>query len=386
MKRVIFPERSGLRETAQEHGYTYDSVNGIPSWEETACYLFTLEQIERDLEAPAEEIERLCFELLERAMRNEKVFKQLGIPEAYWDYVAESWQRQDKHLYGRMDFSYDGQGDAKLLEYNADTPTTLYEAAIFQWVWLQQNIVAGELPDTADQFAEIHEGLVAAFAQMGVDDVLHLACLTEIEDDRETTIYIEECAQEAGLETNFLGMRDIGIDAEGHFTDLDDRVITSLFKLYPWEWLMDETFGASMAASSAQFIEPPWKTVLSNKGLLPLLWEMFEGHPNLLPAFFDHDVQGKTLSTDYVRKPLLSRRGENISRIPKNTTIAPAGVDGTQPRYIFQEYHPLPVFAGRHPVVGCWLVAGQAVGIGIREDRSWITGENAYFVPHAIVD
>ena len=85
----------------------------------------------------------------------------------------------------------------------------------------------------------------------------------------------------------FLG--DIGIDENGRFTDLDDRIITTLVKLYPWEWIMLEDFGQYVPDSSAQFIEPPWKTILSNKGLLPLLWGMFEGHPNLLPAFFEDD-------------------------------------------------------------------------------------------------
>ncbi|CCJ76861.1 Similarity with glutathionylspermidine synthase, group 1 [Cronobacter muytjensii 530] len=36
-----------------------------------------------------------------------------------------------------MDFVWTGQGPVKLLEYNADTPTSLYESAYFQWQWLK---------------------------------------------------------------------------------------------------------------------------------------------------------------------------------------------------------------------------------------------------------
>jgi glutathionylspermidine synthase len=57
--------------------------------------------------------------------------------------------------------------------------------------------------------------------------------------------------------------------------------------LYPWEWMTREAFGASLPGSATQFVEPPWKMILSNKGILPLLWEMYPDHPNLLPAYFD---------------------------------------------------------------------------------------------------
>ncbi len=178
----------------------------------------------------------------------------MRIPEEYWDYVADSWRNRDKDLYGRLDFSYDGAGQAKLLEYNADTPTTLYESAIFQWVWLEEAKAGGLIPQDCDQFAELHEDLVDAFRAMGIAGLLHLACLSDIEDDRETVNYLEECAREAGLETHFLAMRDIGIDALGRFTDLEDRVITTLFKLYPWEWIMEEEFGRYLVTSGVHFL------------------------------------------------------------------------------------------------------------------------------------
>ncbi|TDJ64119.1 MAG: glutathionylspermidine synthase family protein, partial [Proteobacteria bacterium] len=265
MHRTSVIQRPDLQETALEHGYEYRAGEGIPYWDETAYYRFTLRQIEEDIELPAAEIEAMCHQLLDRSLVDETLYQRLCIPEAYWDYVADSWRNRQKDLYGRLDFSYDGTGKAKLLEYNADTPTTLYESAIFQWVWLEQAIAAGLIPRDCDQFAELHEELVDAFRRMGVEGLLHFACLRDIDDDRETVFYLEECAQEAGLGTQFLALRDIGIDALGQFTDLEDRVITTLFKLYPWEWVMDEEFGRYLVSSGAIFIEPPWKAVLANK-------------------------------------------------------------------------------------------------------------------------
>ena len=221
---------------------------------------------------------------------------------------------------------------------------------------------------------------------MGLEGLVHFACLNEIEDDRETVIYLEECAAEAGLKTHSIAIKDIGVDTQGRFTDLDDRVISTLFKLYPWEWILAEPFGAHLETSCVRFIEPPWKAALSSKGLLPPLWEMFEGHPNLLPTYFEGDLGVANLTGDYVRKPLYSRRGANI-QIIVNETALPAN-DGTygEEGFVVQSFHPLPKFAGRHPVVGCWIVAGRPAGLSIRESQTLVTDDMASFVPHVILD
>ena len=385
MHRIATSQRLQLREAAIEHGYEYSDESGVPYWDETAYYQFTLKQIESDIEGAAREIEAMCHQLLDRAVDDDAIYREMHIPEAHWDYISESWRTREKDLYGRMDFSYDGNGAPKLLEYNADTPTTLYEAAIFQWVWLEQALTAGLVPEGCDQFTELHEDLVAAFAALRVNGTLHFACIADIEDDRETVTYLEECAQEAGLDTQFLAIKDIGVDAIGHFTDLDDAIITTLFKLYPWEWILNESFARHLAASDVSFIEPPWKAVLSNKGLLPPLWEMFEGHPNLLPAYFDDDPRAANLSGDYVRKPLFSRRGANIEIVHGgNTAIANIGTYGAE-GFVVQAFHPLPQFAGMYPVVGCWMVAGRPAGLSIREGQDLITDDSATCVPHVIL-
>ncbi len=386
MRRVPVAQRPNLKQSALAHGYPYDDAGGVPYWDETAYYRFTLRQIEDNLEGPAEEIESLCFEVLNRAVADETVFRRLRIPEAYWNYVAESWRKQERDLFGRFDFSYDGSGPAKLLEYNADTPTTLYEASLFQWEWLEQAIDLGLVPEGTDQFNLLHEFLLEAFSGLELEGPLHMACLKDIEDDRSTVEYLEDVAEEAGVETTFLSMKEIGVDADGRFTDLDDRVIATLFKLYPWEWLMEEEFGRYMPESGVRFIEPPWKAVLSNKGLLALLWEMFEGHPNLLPAYFEDDARAAELSGTFVRKPLLSRRGANVEIVREgNVEVRKDGPYGGE-GFVVQAFNPLPDFDGRYPLIGCWMVAGGAAGLGIREGRDLVTTENANFIPHVILE
>ncbi len=388
MQRIPVTERPDLMRAAAEHGLEYIAGEGVTGWDESAYYQFTLRQIEEDIEGPAEEIEGLCFQVVDRAVNNEAVLHRLGIAEAFWDYIAESWRNNEKNLYGRMDLSYDGKGPAKLLEYNADTPTALYESAVFQWEWLEQAVEIGLIPEGCDQFNDIHESIVQAFPHFSIEGVSHFSCNQNIEDDKGTLDYLEECAREAELETRFLAMEDIGLDDQGRFTDLDDNVITTLVKLYPWEWIMDEAFGRHLPTCGVRFIEPPWKAILSNKGLMPLLWGMFEGHPNLLPAFFEDDPAAAALvdTGSYVRKPLLSRQGANIEIVHNAKTQyhsdGPYGKDA----HIIQGFQPLPEYGGRYPLVGCWLVASKAVGLCIREDKTLVTSKEARFIPHVIVD
>ena len=180
-------------------------------------------------------------------------------------------------------------------------------------------------------------------------------------------------------------MESIGWRDGRGFVDLDDEKIRLAFKLYPWEWMFQEAFGARLGPSLTRWIEPPWKAILSNKGMLALLWEMFPGHPNLLPAFFEDEPNAKSLNSSYVRKPLFSREGANVAIVRHGEVVAsqqgPYGAEG----YIRQALAPLPNFSGQYPVLGSWLVDHVPCGLSIREDENPITGNRSRFLPHAIL-
>ncbi|PPR11462.1 MAG: putative acid--amine ligase YjfC [Alphaproteobacteria bacterium MarineAlpha11_Bin1] len=386
MDRIPVEPRENWRETAEAHGFRFHSPEDEAYWDERLYYRFTMDQIEGDLEDPTEEIEQLCFEVVERALSDETIMKRLQIPEEFWDFVANSWRNQERNLYGRLDFAYDGRNPAKLFEYNADTPTSLYESAIFQWVWLEQAVELNLIPDGSDQFNSLHEALTQAWSKMVINGTLHLACCKDSDEDQGTVEYLADCARQSGLETRLIYIEDIGVNGEGRFTDLQDNLIENLFKLYPWEWLMSEEFGQHIPKSGVRFVEPGWKAILSNKGLLPLLWEMFEGHPNLLPAYFEGDPAASALDGNFVRKPLFSREGANVEIFRDGDRIISVDGDYGAEGHIIQALHPLPDFDGNYPMIGSWLVASKACGICIREDTTLITGDDARFVPHIISD
>jgi glutathionylspermidine synthase len=204
MQRIAIAERDDWKSQAEALGFSFHTIDGAPYWDESACYRFNLQQIEDDIEDPSGAIETMCFDVVARAVTDEEVLRKLAIPEAFWDYIRTSWMEQDRNLYGRLDLSYDGTGPAKLLEYNADTPTSLYESAAFQWVWLEQAIERELIPPGCDQFNSIHETMVEAFRNLGIPGPLHLAASKGVAEDEGTVRYIEECAVQAGLKTAFL--------------------------------------------------------------------------------------------------------------------------------------------------------------------------------------
>ncbi|MGJ4942989.1 glutathionylspermidine synthase family protein [Bradyrhizobium sp. HKCCYLS1011] len=386
MQRIACPERDDWRDTAAQCGFDFHTIDGERYWDERGYYAFTLDDIERDIEAPTAEIEEMCLEAAGRILDDERLLRRLQIPQAFWPLLAASWQRDDKSLYGRFDLSYGGHGPAKLLEYNADTPTSIFEAAVFQWTWLEQAIERRIIPQRADQYNSIHERLIARWQDFGGSHHLHLTGLTGDSEDAGTLAYLADTASQAGLATTLLDIEDIGWrDDGGGFVDLDGNDMALVFKLYPWEWMFQDAFGARLEQAATRWIEPPWKAVLSNKGILPLLWEMFEGHPNLLPAFFEDDPKAASLGPSFVRKPLFSREGANVSLVADGVAVSaqdgPYGAEG----FIRQALAPLPDFGGVFPVIGSWLVAHEPCGLSIREDETPITGNSSRFVPHAIL-
>lgn len=406
MQKMTLPERPHWREHAREVGFTFADMHGAPYWDETSAYAFSLEQIESDIEDPATELHAMCREAVAHILKSEALMARLAIPEAHRDLVAESWRRGDPEIYGRFDLAYDGKGPAKLLEYNADTPTSLYESAAFQWQWLEDQLAADILPAGTDQFNGIHEALVARFGAVfepGSD--LHFTAVSGNPEDYGTVEAMGWAAREAGLGAHYCDLEKIAISDEGQFLDDEDRVMGVLFKLYPWEDLLRDDYATHIAGSRCLFLEPAWKALLSNKGLLPVLWQMFEGHPNLLPAFFEQDIgeaiagrgpaaadvadafdRAKAqLGTGHVCKPILSREGASVTIIKAGKIIEQAqNTDYAEHPRIIQAYTQLPRFDGFRPVIGAWIVGDTCAGIGIREDQSRITQDLSRFKPHYI--
>ncbi|MEE4079157.1 glutathionylspermidine synthase family protein [Pseudomonas viridiflava] len=385
MKKISIEERPDWQATVEREGFNFHTIDGERYWDERGYYLFTEQQITRDLEAPTQELHQMCMDAVGRIVDSEELLRQLAIPEAFFDLIRTSWKQGHPHLYARFDFAYDGSGPAKMYEINADTPTSLMEAGAVQLLWLEEQMARGVLPAHATQFNSIAEDLVRAFAEFPRQGPFHFSAMSGSVEDRGTTDFLRRMAAHVGIDARHIDIEDIGLTTDGRFVDLDAQPIERLFKLHAWEHIFQESFGEYVAASGTQFVEPAWKAILSNKGILPLLWQFNEGHPNLLESHVDRDPR-QAVPRGWVRKPYFSREGANIEmRTPGDQVIA---VDGpyTDAPYIMQAYSPLPRFDDSYTLIGSWVIGDLASGIGIREDDSLITKDSSRFLPHVVID
>lgn len=387
MLRVPIEPRANWKQQATEYGFHFHTMYGEPYWDESAYYQFSLAQIENHIEDPTVELHQMCLEVVENVVKSEALLRQFCIPESQWDMVRQSWDEKAPSLYSRLDLVYDGKGPAKLLENNADTPTSLYESGFWQWLWLEQCVDNGKLPRQADQFNSLQEKLVHRFAEIGRHyqlNQMHFSCCQDTVEDRGTVQYLQDCAAAAGLSTDFVFIEDIGVSDTGVFTDLEDNPITDCFKLYPWEFMFREGYGSMLYEAGTNWLEPAWKSILSNKALLALLWQLFPNHPNLLPAYFC-DEYTRFNSGKWIKKPIFSREGANVSLIENGSETelspGPYGEEG----FVVQAFTVLPQFASNYTLVGSWLVDDMAAGISVREDASPITQDLSRYLPHIIL-
>ena len=390
MKRKTFPTRPNWVEECKRVGFDYcdlPSSDGSWYWSEGVAYEFTLAQVDH-LDDSTNELHAMCMELVGELVTRGDYHPAYGFSDGTKSLIQSSWQRGDKHLYGRFDLAYDGQS-IKMLEYNADTPTSLLEASVVQWDWVEQ---AEGVPNR-DQFNSIHEELIERWRVIGqsislmprIHFVGHEGAGRE---DWGNIEYLMDTAVQAGIDVSDLTTAQVGWDSGMGFVDVDGKPIISCFKLYPWEHMMGDEFGKKVADADTRWIEPSWKMLLSNKALLPLLWQRHKGHPLLLPAFFDDG--NLPASGKWVRKPTLAREGANVTMIENGQSIKLSGSDFNteydKSGYVIQEWVDLPHIEGFRPIIGSWVIGDQAAGIGIREDYNVVTGNDSHFVPHYFVE
>ena len=390
MQRHTLTPRANWQSTVEQQGLTFHTPEALPPgarpyWDESACYEFTSAEVDR-LEAAANELQEMCLAAAQNVIDNQR-YAELEIPAEAVPMIEWAWNEEPPALYGRFDILWNGEGPPKLLEYNADTPTSLLEAAVIQWYWLK------DVYRDADQFSSIHEKLIAKWK----DDASYLErpvyfASTAYPEDLLTVAYLRDTAEQAGLQTRQILMEDIGWNEPRQcFVDAEpaENQIKSIFKLYPWETMLEESFAAPMLRTyqDMRWIEPIWKLLLSNKGILPVLWELYPNHELLLESHFVTDASSWQPSAGWIRKPMHSREGSNITLTTADgQTISTDGpyADRLQ---IDQRLGPetsFPDGTGKqlYPVLGLWMVDQECAGMGIREDAGPITGNLSSFVPH----
>ena len=281
------------------------------------------------------------------------LFHELGIPFNLVELIKKSWENDVHwHLYGRFDLA--GGLDnkpIKLLEFNADTPTAVFETAILQWAMLTQNGL-----DENAQFNDLFDGLAENFKRLLTlgDDTsefekiqaqndfkILFTCIEGSIEDEQTTRLIQAAATHAGFKTAFAYVHEISFDDEnGVF--YNEQNYEFLFKLIPWEMIAINEGELALKLlnivnnQKAIILNPAYTLLFQSKGIMKILWDLYPNHPLLLESSFQ-PLNGKK----YVKKPFLAREGANVEIFENGVCVAKNGGEYENQSFLYQEYTEL---------------------------------------------
>lgn len=435
MLRVANAPRANYRDLLRyEAGLVYaDTVVGVnpdgspnivPYWIEDEHIELSLAQAAH-LETAANTVFMAMVDTINRIMahrKRDKYLARMGIPAWRIPAILQSWEMEKPNeapsIYARFDMWYDGVNPARALELNPDTPTSLLEAGLAQWLWF----LAQNLGDGFTQWNDIHTSLVAMWEYLqkqfidfyGELPTLHYACTNSdlSYEDRMTVEYIADTARQAGWTTSFLTLQQIRYDrpkrgpggellnpkTERRFFDQYGKRIRACFKLCPWEMMGRDKFGRAcfknmMLGPSYRttWIEPPHKEVLGSKGLWPFVWYYYQNDsvvsPHLLAAFGADDPKARQLD-DYASKPIDGREGSGVRLVRKGKVWEQIEGPYSGHRRIHQELCALSQIGGYYTQAGVWMGGTPegtvATGVGFRAGKSPIMNNLAGFLSHVI--
>ena len=373
MERIVINPRQRWQDLVENLGFYFHTIDNEIYWDESAYYHLSLTQVDQ-LEQATEVLHDLCEKAVRFIIENKR-YEGFGFSPLSIALIEQSYHKQSRSLYGRFDLAYDGTNHPKMLEYNADTPTALFEASVIQWEWLQS------LKFKADQFNSIHEKLIEAWQELiPSGELVHLCGFLDNREDYGTLAYLADTALQVTKQVKVLELQNIALRRKWfkqQFCDEEGFKISYLFKLYPWEWMVKDEFAFYLLESDTTIFEPAWHMILQNKNILTVLWELFPDCPYLLPAYSSPEK----IKSTFVSKIKEGREGDGVFFCKSIETMElPKSVVASD--FIYQEWFNVPNFEGNYPTIGSWIINGRAAGIGIREDKSPIAKNSSRFVPH----
>ncbi len=373
-------------------GFVWHTDSDESSYVSNELVVLTEAEAEAYYEA-TNELYDMYVEAAEHVVQN-NLFHEIGIPFNLVEVIKESWENDVHwHLYGRFDLAggVDGR-PIKLLEFNADTPTALFETSIIQWAMLKKNNL-----EEGRQFNGLYEALVDNFKRLVIleEDVSNFEerydgwkfLFTSVRGNSEeenTVRLLQHIANEAGYKTEFAFMDDVEFDEEEGISYQDENY-ELWFKLIPWEDIALEESDLAMILKNiienkkAILFNPAYTLLFQSKGLLKILWDLYPNHPLLLESSFE-PLEGQK----QVRKPIFGREGGSISILDEDgDVIEHVDDDYDNHKMIYQAYTELATDVQGDSYQAGVFYAYEACGLGFRKGGK-ILDNMSKFVGHII--
>ncbi|MGE4510121.1 MAG: glutathionylspermidine synthase family protein [Sulfurimonadaceae bacterium] len=323
------------------------------------------------------------------------LFFELGIPFNLIEPIKKSWENDVHwHLYGRFDLSGGIDGaPIKLIEFNADTPTALFETALLQWALLKYNNMDEEsqFNNVYDAIRENFKRLITLFDDTELFDERYegwkilFSSMDGNEEEEATTRLLQQMASDAGFVTGFEYLQNVKFDEEGIY-DREGNEYEYWFKLYPWEDIaIDEpelatTLGAIMQNQRAIILNPAYTLLFQSKGMMKILCDLFPDSPYLLKTSFE-PLKG----VKQVEKRVFGREGANTKIINADGSVAVSN-DGPYENFkkVYQEYAEFPQDIHANKYQAGVFFAYEGCGLSFRRGGE-ILDNMSKFVGHVII-
>ena len=340
------------------------------------------------------EIYDMYVEAAEYVIEN-NLFFDLGIPFNLVESIKKSWENDVHwHIYGRFDLAGGIDGKAiRLIEFNADTPTSLFETALLQWALLKHNDM-----DEQSQFNNVYKAITNNFKRLITlfDDTdifddrydgwkILFSSISGNDEEEATTKLLQQIATDAGFNTSFEYLENTHFDENGIY-DADENPYEYWFKLYPWEDIahnepeLATTLNNIMQNQKAIILNPAYTLLFQSKGMLKILSDLFPDSPYLLKTSFE-PLEG----IKQVEKAVFGREGANTKIINADGSVTEQ-TDGPYENYkkVYQEYVDFPKDKNGSKYQAGVFFAYEACGMSFRKG-SEIMDNMSKFVGHMIV-
>lgn len=341
---------------------------------------------------------------------HDQIFEMLGIPKEAHEAIRNAVFSDIVTTVGRFDFALTQEG-LKMLEFNADTPTSIVEAFYVnneacQFFGLDN---PNHMLDLNIETAFLK--ILRQYQKLGYStDTIVFSALGWHDEDRVTTEFL---LQKSGLNGKFIPLEDLRVYEDRLcYWENGPQPIDVWYRLHALEKLAEEKdsdgypTGAHVidlvARKKLALINPPSAFIAQTKALQALIWNLHEmkefyteqEHETIskymLPTYMENNFLGVH---SFVVKPVYGREGGAVSLFTADGTLITSDKEESywdQPM-IYQQKAELEeievntlngAFKGRG-LWGSFLIGGHSSGICLRVGEL-ITGNLSYYLPVGI--
>ncbi|WP_243450404.1 glutathionylspermidine synthase family protein [Desulfosporosinus sp. Sb-LF] len=340
---------------------------------------------------------------------DDALLRELGIPEEALLAVRVLVKPEMVTVIGRFDFVQTAEG-IKMIEFNADTPTSVVEAFFVNAKACRFFGVENPNEGVNGQIQEAFGSIIETYQKQGyATNSIVFSALGWHDEDRDTVKYL---LNHSGLSAQFVALEDLRI-SEDRLCALAEEQLVPIdvwYRLHALEKLAEDNderdrypTGAHVldlvARGKLAIINPPSAFVAQTKALQSLIWNLHETgefytteehqwiETYMLPTYMENRFLNKE---PYVTKPIFGREGGAVSLFEADGQLVEKDKDDfywDQPM-IYQKRVDMEVvesntlsgpYQGRL-LWGSFLVGGKASAVSARIGER-ITGNLSCFLP-----